>query len=110
MIPAELHHFSPRHAWAALLFVGAASAGFAAAADGDVWWHLAAGREMWERGAWLTTDPFSSVAAGRRWIDVHWLFQLGAFAVHSRWGLAGLVACKCVILGGGAIALLDAVR
>jgi hypothetical protein len=103
-------HVSARHVWAALLFVGAASAGLNAAADGDVWWHLAAGREMWTRGGWLTTDPFSSGAADRPWIDVHWLFQLAAYAVHSRVGLAGLVACKCLILGGGAVALLDAVR
>lgn len=107
---SELHQLSVRHGWAALAFVGAASAGWAAAADGDIWWHLAAGREMWARGGWLMTDPFSSGAAGRPWIDVHWLFQLAAYAVHSRLGLGGLVACKCLLVGAGAVALLDAVR
>jgi hypothetical protein len=110
MVFSELHRPSARHVWGALAFVGAASAGLTAAADGDIWWHLAAGREMWARGSWLSTDPFSSGAAGRPWTDVHWLFQLGAYAIHARLGLAGLVACKCLLVGGGAIALLDAVR
>jgi hypothetical protein len=90
--------------------VGAASTGLGASADGDIWWHLAAGREMWARGEWLMTDPFSSGAAGRPWVDVHWLFQLGAYAIHAMLGLGGLVACKCLIVGAGATALLDAVR
>jgi hypothetical protein len=101
---------SAQHVWATLLFVGAASAGLTAAADGDVWWHLAAGREMVARGDFLMTDPFSSGAAGRPWIDVHWLFQIAAYAIHAELGLAGLVWCKCLIVGTGAVALLDAVR
>ena len=110
MFLPELHRPSARHVWATLLFVGAASASLTAAADGDVWWHLAAGREMVARGGFLMTDPFSSGAAGRPWIDVHWLFQLVAHAIHAELGLAGLVWCKCLIVGSGAVVLLDAVR
>jgi hypothetical protein len=110
MVLSQLRLRLARHLWPALLFLGAASAGLTAAADGDIWWHLAAGREMWARGGWLTADPFSSGAAGRPWIDVHWLFQLGAYAIHSQLGLAGLVACKCLLVGAGAVALLDAAR
>ncbi len=110
-MPASPHRkLSARHVWAALLLVAAASTGLAPAADGDIWWHLAAGREMLERGSWLTTDPFSSGAAGRPWVDVHWLFQLLAHGVYERLGLAGLVACKCLLVGGGAVALFDALR
>jgi hypothetical protein len=110
MLFAALRQLSARHVWGALAFVGAASTGLTASADGDIWWHLAAGREMLARGGWLLTDPFSSGAAGRPWTDVHWLFQLGAYAIHAGLGLAGLVAVKCLLVGGGAIALLDAVR
>jgi hypothetical protein len=110
MVFSALRRPTPRHAWGALAFVGAASTGLTAAADGDIWWHLAAGREMWARGAWLLSDPFSSGAAGRPWIDVHWMFQLGAYAIHAALGLGGLVAGKCLIVGGGVLALLDAVR
>src|SRR5450432_1808076 len=93
---------------AALLFIGAASMGIAPSADGDIWWHLAAGREMVARGALLFTDPFSVSAQGRPWVDVHWLFQLAAFAIHSRFGLSGLVWVKCLVVGLGALLLLAA--
>jgi hypothetical protein len=110
MVLSELHRLPARHVWATLLFMGAASAGLTAAADGDMWWHLAAGREMVARGSFLMSDPFSSGAAGRPWVDVHWLFQLVAYAIHSQLGLAGLVWAKCLLVGAGAVALFDAVR
>ncbi len=90
------------------LAVGAVLVGLAPSADGDVWWHLAAGREMVARGEVLQSDPFSVSAAGRRWVDVHWLFQLASYAVHRGFGLAGLVWAKCLILAAGALVLLAA--
>lgn len=91
---------------AALLFIGAASMGIAPSADGDIWWHLAAGREMFARGTLLFTDPFSVSAQGRPWVDVHWLFQLATFGIHRHFGLAGLVWVKCLVVGLGALLLL----
>src|SRR6185295_6392966 len=87
---------------AAVLCVGAASTGLAPSADGDIWWHLAAGREMVARGSLLFTDPFSVSAQGRAWPDVHWLFQLAAYPLHQLFGLAGLVLIKCALIGVGA--------
>jgi hypothetical protein len=97
-------------ALSAVLFLAAAGAGVAPAADGDIWWHLAAGREMVSRGQLLFRDPFSVGAGGRPWADVHWLFQLVAYAIHSQLGLAGLVLIKCVVTGLGAWVLLGAVE
>jgi hypothetical protein len=91
-----------------LLFVAAAAMGIAPVSDGDIWWHLAAGREMLARGQLLFSDPFSVGASGRPWADVHWLFQLAAYAVHRHFGLAGLVWAKCLIVGAGAVLLLRA--
>ncbi|HEX2871385.1 MAG TPA: hypothetical protein VHP33_09020 [Polyangiaceae bacterium] len=91
--------------FAAVLAVAAGLTGVAPSADGDIWWHLAAGREMVARGSLLFTDPFSVSAAGRAWPDVHWLFQLAVYAVHQAWGLAGLVWVKCALLGAGACLL-----
>jgi len=62
-----------------------------AISDGDIFWHLAAGREMVRRRAFLRTDPFTLSAAGRPWPDVHWLFQLAVYGLHQTFGLAGLV-------------------
>jgi hypothetical protein len=81
------------------------AAGWAPVADGDIFWHMAAGREMWLRGAWLTHDDFSVSAAGRPWVDVHWLFQWLAYAVHSQLGLTGIVLAKCAVLSGSALVL-----
>ena len=90
---------------AAVLFVGVVSVGLSPSADGDIWWHLAAGREMVARGQLLFSDPFSVSASGRPWPDVHWLFQLTTFAVHSAFGLAGLVWAKCLVVACGALLL-----
>ena len=86
----------------ALLVAGVASTGLSPSADGDIWWHLAAGREMVASGGLLFSDPFSVGAAGRAWTDVHWLFQLLVFGIHSCGGLLGLVWMKCAALGVGA--------
>lgn len=83
--------------------------GWAPAADGDLFWHLAAGREMVATGSLLHTDPFSVSAAGRPWVDVHWLFQLGLFGVHAVAGLSGLVIVKCLLLASSATLLLAVV-
>jgi hypothetical protein len=82
---------------------------WAPSADGDIWWHLAAGREMVRTHGLLWTDPFSSGAAGRSWIDVHWLFQLLAYAVYAAGGLAALVVAKGALVAAGAWVLRAAI-
>ena len=84
--------------------------GLTASADGDIFWHLAAGRWMWTERALLTVDPFSSGAGGRPWTDVHWLFQLGVYAVHALGGLRALVVLKALLVALGAVVLALAVR
>jgi tetratricopeptide (TPR) repeat protein len=91
------------------LFVTSAVLGLCPVADGDVFWHLAAGREMVRVGSVLQRDPFSSGSAGQPWLDVHWLFQLGVYAVHELGGLLGLVLAKCVLIGIGAMLVYAAV-
>ncbi|MES1207328.1 MAG: hypothetical protein ABUS79_15430, partial [Pseudomonadota bacterium] len=86
----------------AAVAVGAALIALGPIADGDVYWHLAAGREMWHRGALLRTDPFTLSAAGRPWIDVHWLFQLAVAGVHGAFGLVGLAVAKALTVAAGA--------
>ncbi len=108
MTTAETFAHLRRHSLSALLFVAAGSTGLAPSLDGDVWWHLAAGREMLARGELLLSDPFSVSAAGRPWVDVHWLFQLLTYAVHHGFGLAGLVWAKCALIAAGAVVLLAA--
>jgi hypothetical protein len=98
-----------RFGLAAALAVGAFLVGLAPLSDGDLWWHLAAGRQIVRTGALLFVDPFSSGAAGRPWIDVHWGFQLAAYGVHALGGLTALVVAKSLLLAVGALVLLGSV-
>ena len=98
------------HATAAALFTGAFSSGLAPATDGDLWWHLAAGREILRTRSLVSVDPFSVSAGGRPWVDVHWLFQLAAYAVFCVGGLTALVVAKCLLVAIGALLLLGAVN
>jgi tetratricopeptide (TPR) repeat protein len=99
-----------RRAWLpTALVVGAFGAALAPVADGDLYWHLAAGREMAASHALLRSDPFSVSAAGRPWPDVHWLFQLGIYAVHQLGGLRALVLVKCSVVALAAWVLYSAV-
>jgi hypothetical protein len=98
-----------RYSIAAMLAAGSALAAIAPIADGDVFWHLAAGREIVRRSSLLFADPFSLSASGRPWVDIHWLFQLGAYGVHALGGLTALVVAKCALVVAGALVFLVAV-
>jgi hypothetical protein len=92
-----------------LVFGAVATVAFLAAlgpiSDGDIYWHLAAGRWMWRAHALVRTDPFTLSAAGRPWIDVHWLFQLGVAAVEHVAGFVGLTVLKAALVSGAAVVL-----
>jgi hypothetical protein len=62
----------------------------------DIWWHLAAAREMIARGGFLYQDPFSFTNPGAAWIDLHWLFQLCAYGLYRLGGAAALVSAKAI--------------
>lgn len=66
--------------------------------DTDIWWHLAAGREMVSAGTWLRVDPFCSSSLGSPWIDLHWGFQLLLLAVHALSGNDGLWVLRILLV------------
>lgn len=75
--------------------------------DGDIFWHLAAGREMVLNKHFIFNDPFSYSMPNREWIDVHWIFQIFSFLIMQLAGEKGLIISNC-ILYGVTIALLYA--
>jgi hypothetical protein len=91
-----------RWACAAAVVAGAALIALGPIADGDIYWHLAAGQEILRRRALLRSDPFTLSAFGRPWIDVHWLFQLAVAATHQVVGLVGLAIGKAAVVAAGA--------
>jgi hypothetical protein len=69
--------------------------------DGDVSWHIAAGRWILEHQAIPRTDPFSFTAVGRPWIDTEWLAEIiyaSAFNFLGYTGLAVIVVAALIAL------------
>lgn len=62
----------------------------------DIWWHLRTGQLIPERGV-PTTDWYGFASEGNAWIDVHWGFQLVMSAIHSRFGVPGMIFAKAVV-------------
>ena len=65
----------------------------------DVWWQLRAGQLIAETGALPRVDTFTYTAQGDRWIDLHWLFQLGLWGLYRVGGVEALVLAKFALVG-----------
>lgn len=63
----------------------------------DIWWHLAAAREMLVQRSFLYTDVFSITAYGYTWFNVHWLFQIIMYAVYALGGIAALIGMRVLL-------------
>lgn len=64
----------------------------------DYWWQLRTGQLIAETGAVPKVDVYTYTVEGSRWIDIHWLFQLGLHAVHRLGGHEGVVVAKAVLV------------
>ncbi len=78
--------------------------------DSDIFWHLAAGREIVSRRALLYTDPFSYTVPGARWIDVHWFFQVLVYSVQRIGGLRLLLILKWGMVSAAVFLLFSVFR
>jgi tetratricopeptide (TPR) repeat protein len=99
-------HLAARLVLFSAVAVGAFVVSLGPISDGDIYWHLAAGREILHQRALLRFDPFTLSAAGRPWVDVHWLFQIGAYALYALSGFTGLAIAKAALVAGGAMLLV----
>ncbi len=74
--------------------------------DFDTWWHLAAGRWIFENRRVPTTDTLSFTVPDHRWIDLQWLFDLHLYGLYQTGGavLLVLAAALCVMLAVGLLA------
>jgi hypothetical protein len=66
--------------------------------DADIFWHLAAGREMIAHKHFLFTDPFAFTLASPQWTDLHWLFQLCAYGLFKLGGMQALIWGKLLVV------------
>jgi len=69
--------------------------------DGDVSWHVAAGRWIMEHGRVPALDPFSFTMGGKPWVAFEWgseLIYASAFNLFSFAGLAAVVTAALMAL------------
>jgi len=58
--------------------------------DSDIWWHLRAGKWIFENQKLPTIDPFSTLD-GAEWIAYSWLYELLQYSLFSIFGLLAFV-------------------
>jgi hypothetical protein len=68
-------------------------------ADADLWGHIRYGQIMLRTGHLIHADIFSYTAAGHRWIDHEWLFEIIMALVYNAFGVAGLKLLKLLCAG-----------
>jgi hypothetical protein len=83
--------------WAALLALAAALS-LQDIRSLDYWWHLRAGELIATTWEVPRADPFTYTAPGARWIDIHWLYQLGLHALHAAGGHAAVVLAQFALV------------
>ncbi|MEP5569060.1 MAG: hypothetical protein ABJN62_14575 [Halioglobus sp.] len=79
----------------ALLFL---SFGFTEMAGSDLWWHLAAGRELFQTGTPWMVDDWSYSHHGGDWLNHEWLADVVYYSWVSAFGLTSIVYWKWVVL------------
>ena len=78
--------------------------------DTDFWWHLKAGEMIRQTGQVPTADTFTYGAEGRRWVDLHWLFQVALSWGYDHGGVVALNLAKCAITTLAVLLLITAKR
>src|SRR5712692_4985907 len=59
--------------------------------DPDTYWHIAAGRSIWQTGSFPRVDEWSHTFQGHPWIAKEWLSQLLLFGAYSLGGWRAVV-------------------
>jgi len=66
--------------------------------DTDFWWHLRTGELIIERGELPSVDWYTFRDSDRRWIDLHWGFQLLITGLYHLGGSPLIVLAKASVL------------
>ncbi|QFU77279.1 hypothetical protein EY643_17340 [Halioglobus maricola] len=79
----------------AVLFL---SFGYTEMAGSDLWWHIAAGRELLQTGTPWMVDDWSYSAHGDDWLNHEWLADIGYFGWTQLFGIQALVYWKWLVV------------
>ncbi len=64
--------------------------------DFDIWWHLAAGREIVQTGIIPTVDSWSHTVAGKDWFAHEWLTEILFYGLYVWGGVNALLLWKAL--------------
>ena len=73
--------------------------------DSDTGWHIRAGEWMLKNGRVPSADVFSFTKAGQRWFAWEWLSDVLMAAIHSHFGLSGIVLVSLLVLGATSVCI-----
>lgn len=62
--------------------------------DTDMWWHLRAGNDMWDKGKILLEDTYSYTRSGAPWVNAFWVSDIGLYGL---WELGGFYAITLTV-------------
>jgi hypothetical protein len=79
----------------AVLFL---SFGYTEMQGSDLWWHIAAGREILQNGSVWLSDSWSYTSAGNAWVNHEWLADILYYGWVSAFGLESLVYWKWLVV------------
>jgi len=74
------------------------SFGYTEMAGSDMWWHVAAGRELLQTGSLWMVDDWSYSALGEDWLNHEWLADLVYYGIVAQWGVESLVYWKWLVI------------
>jgi hypothetical protein len=79
----------------AVLFL---SFGYTEMQGSDLWWNVAAGREILQNGSFWLSDSWSYTSAGNAWANHEWLADILYYLWVSAFGLESLVYWKWLVV------------
>jgi hypothetical protein len=79
----------------ALLYL---SLGYTEMAGSDMWWHVAAGRELLQTKTLWMVDAWSYSAQGKDWLNHEWLSDIIFYGWTAAWGIESLVYWKWLVI------------
>jgi len=83
-----------------LLFALAAALALQRIQSADYWWLLRTGQLIAETGSVPRADVYTFTVPGERWVDIHWLFQLGLWGLFRSGGHSAIVLGKLALITG----------
>jgi hypothetical protein len=84
-----------------LLFLAIALACALTPMQGDSWWQLRAGRDMWASGTVMLSDVYSHTSYGTFWVNHEWLAEVAYYGAYLVAGLPGVTLLATALIVGG---------